>query len=190
LTGYWPVNDNPFKFATKEFAFQMKLKSTVLLFLLALGLSSCGSRYNNPEELTVPIIQALQSDDFGKIECMLPNQKQINETFEGNRGTLGYVFYNKYTKSYRMETLLAHLRTSMDIIKTMSKENNLDWENVTYSEPKRADASGDDVNNTVVTTHLKFDKAVYDLSFRAINIDNRWCILDDIYLIHHQDEEK
>jgi hypothetical protein len=161
----------------------MKIRNIFLLIILAAALSSCGARVNNPEELTVPILQAIKSDNIGKLEAMLPPDKDVNAVFTNNKGDLGWAYYNKYTKDYREKHLHARIRTCMDIIKTISAQDGLDWENVEYTAPpKKQDVSDSITTYTLVTTHLKFTgNKEYELSYKAAQADGKWYLIDDIY---------
>jgi hypothetical protein len=160
----------------------MKIKFIFGLFILALGFSSCGARMNNAEELTVPIIQSIQNDDECKLEKMLPPESEVNSVFASNKGTVGWVYYNKYTKDYREKHLKARIRTNLDIIKTISKDNDLDWDNVEYSKPEKQEVNDSLSGYTIVTTHLKFPKGKpYELKYTTAMSNGKWFLLDDIY---------
>jgi hypothetical protein len=169
----------------------MKIKYFFGLFIITAVLSSCGARVNNAEELAVPIIQAIQSDNVGKLDCMLPPYDQVNPVFASNKGTVGWVYYNKYTKDYREKALRARIRTNMDIIKTISTDNGLDWDNVKYTEPKKEDVTDSLSSYSIVTTHLQFPKGgEYELKYHAAQSNGKWYLLDDIYFGTKQDEKK
>jgi hypothetical protein len=168
----------------------MKIKYFFGLFILTLVLSSCGARFNNPEDLAVPIIQGIQNDNLTKLNCMLPPEDQVNTLFASNKGTVGWVYYNKYTKDYREKALRARIATNIDIIKTISKDNNLDWDNVKYSAPTKEDVNDSLSSYTIVTTHLQFPKGEYELKYHAAMANGKWYLLDDIYFGTKQDEKK
>lgn len=160
----------------------MKLKRVVLLILVTVTLASCGSRYNNPEELAVPIIHGIQADNSCRLTDMLPGVKDINGVFSSNPSEVGFPYFNKYSKSYRVEYLQAHIVNNLDIIRTISKTNNLDWDNVQYSKPEKADATAEGTNYTTVTTILHFDKGGdWEMRYNAVNFNNKWFLFDDIW---------
>jgi len=66
----------------------MKIKYLLSICLMALLLSSCGGRYNNAEELTVPILQAIKSDNCEKLVKLLPPKDKINPVFDCWLGVL------------------------------------------------------------------------------------------------------
>jgi hypothetical protein len=170
---------------------KMKINNIFGLFIIALVLSSCGARVNNPEELTVPIIQAIQSDNVGKLDCMLPPYSEVNPVFASNKGTVGWVYYNKYTQDYREKALRARVRTNMDIIKTISADNQLDWETATYTAPTKEDINDSLSGYTIVTTHLKFSKGgEYELKYHTAQSNGKWYLLDDIYFGTKQEDKK
>ena len=169
----------------------MKVKYLLSICLMALLLSSCGGRYNNAEELTVPILQAIKSDNCEKLVKMLPPADKINSVFTANKGTVGWVYYNKYTKDYREMQLRARLRTNLDIIKTITADNKLDWDNVEYSAPTKDDVTDSLSSYSIISTHLKFPTGgTYDLKFHAANDNGKWYLLDDIYFSTAQEASK
>ncbi len=169
----------------------MKIKYLLTIGLMGLLLSSCGGRYNSAEELTVPILQAIKADNPGKLVKLLPPADKINPIFAADKGTVGWVYYNKYTKDYREKQLRGRLRTNMDIIKTISDENKLDWDNVEYSAPQKEDVTDSLSSYSIVTTHLKFPAGgTYDLKYHAANENGKWYLLDDIYFSTAQEATK
>ena len=160
----------------------MKIKYFISLCFIAAVLSSCGGRYNNAEELTVPVLQAIKADDMGKLEQLLPPKDKINNVFTANKGTVGWTYYNKYGKDYHEMHLLARLRTNMDIIKTISDANKLDWDNVEYTAPKKDDVTDSLSSYSIISTNLKFPSGgEYELKFHAANDNGKWYLLDDLY---------
>jgi|GEM_PF-3439792 len=160
----------------------MKIKYLLSLGIMAVLLSSCGGRYNSAEELTVPILQAIKADNPGKLVKMLPPDDKINSIYAVDKGTVGWVYYNKYTKDYREKHLRGRLYVNFDIIKTISDENKLDWDNVEYSTPQKEDVTDSLSSYTVVTTNLKFPSGgSYVLQYHAANENGKWYLLDDIY---------
>jgi hypothetical protein len=162
----------------------MKIKNIMMAGLAVLMLSSCGSRYNNPEELAIPVIRAIQDDDAGDLQGMLPGINDVNPIFEQNPKLLGITFFNKYKKSYRLGQLKAAMRIDMDIINTMSKEQNLDWDKVGVGSVKKEDISEEGKSYTKVTADLMFpDAGQYELTYNAINYDSKWHLLNEVYLM-------
>ncbi len=160
----------------------MKIRYFISLCFFAVVLSSCGGRYNNAEELTVPILQAIKADDMGKLKHLLPPIDKVNPVFANNKGTVGWVYYNKYGKDYHKMQLIARLRTNMDIIKTISDENKLDWDNVEYTKPTKDDVTDSLSSYSIVTTNLKFPSGgEYELKFHCANDNGKWYLLDDLY---------
>jgi hypothetical protein len=159
----------------------MKIRYLFFLFIVGAGLSSCGSRVNNAEELTVPILQAIKSDNINRLEDMLPPEGEVNAVFAANKGEVGWVYYNKYTKDYREKHLHARVRTNLDIIKTISENDGLDWENVKYTLPTKKDVNDSMSGYSIVTTHLQFpNNKEYDLTYTAASSNGKWYLLDDI----------
>ena len=117
----------------------MKISSFAALFLFIAFLSSCTSYRQKPEELTVPLIQAIQGNDYGKIRNMLTPQADVNELFAKNKAKLGFVYYNKYTKLYRYQTLIANSRVDFDRIQDYTKQYGLDWDQVQLGEVTKQD---------------------------------------------------
>src|SRR5262245_24832323 len=108
----------------------MKLTRIALISLASLAFASCGSRFNNAEELTIPVLQAVKANDVDRLTCLIPTEKEVNEAFASNPMQVGFVYFNKYSKSYNREYLEGHMRTSMDIIEGISKNEDLDWDGV------------------------------------------------------------
>jgi hypothetical protein len=162
----------------------MKLKSILGLSLLAIGLSSCGSRFNSAEELAVPVIHAIQDDSYCKLEKLQPDMHDVNGAFDNNKGTVGFVYYNKYTKSYRQETLHAKIHTCLDIINTISKDNKLKWDDVTMTAPKVENAPDNESNYSIVSVNLHFPEGGdWTLSYHATQENSKWYLLDDVYFV-------
>lgn len=169
----------------------MKIKYLLSIGFMAIVLSSCGGRYNNAEELTVPILQAIKADNAEKLVKLLPPKDKINPVFAANKGTVGWCYYNKYTKDYREMQLRARLRTNLDIIKTISADNKLDWDNVEFSTPQKDDVTDSISSYSIISTHLKFPTGgTYDLKFHAANENGKWYLLDDIYFSTAQEASK
>jgi hypothetical protein len=160
----------------------MKLTKVVLVALVTFALASCGSRFNNPEELTVPVIHGIQAESIDKLSCLLPSIKDVNGALNANVAEAGGTYFNKYTKSYRIEYLVAHINSNLDIIKTISKANNLDWSTAEYTKPERADATDDGTSYATISTTIHFEKGGdYDLKFKAVNYNSKWFLFDDIW---------
>jgi hypothetical protein len=161
----------------------MKLKNILLIFASGLVLSSCGSRYNNPEELAVPVVRAIQHDDAGDLQCMLPGIEDVNAIFEQNPELLGITFYNKYTKSYRLGELKAAMRIDLDVIDRMSKEQNLDWDKVGLGNVTKEDVTDAGKSYTKVTADLMFpDAGTYKLVYNVVNYNSKWFLLNEVSL--------
>ena len=160
----------------------MKIKHLIAILIIGVTLGSCGARFNNPEELTVPILQAVKSNDVDRLMCLQPPLDAVNTIFAANKGTVGWTYYNKYTQSYRDMQLKGRIRTNMDIINTISAENNLDWDKVEYSNPQKDEVNDSLSSYTIVTTDLKFPTGgTYQLKYHAAIAKGRWYLLDDIY---------
>ena len=160
----------------------MKLTKVVLLVLVTFALASCGSRFNNPEELTVPVIHGIQAESVGKLACLLPSIKDVNGALNANVAEAGGTYFNKYTKSYREDYLVGHIKSNLDLINDVSKANGLDWSTAEYSKPERTDATDDGTSYATVSTIIHFAKGGdYDLKFKTVNYNSKWFLFDDIW---------
>lgn len=160
----------------------MKIRHLIAIIILGITFGSCGARFNNPEELTVPILQAVKNNDVNRLMCLQPPLDAINPVFSANKGTVGWTYYNKYTQSYRDMQLKGRVRTNLDIINTITEENKLDWDKVEYSAPQKDEVNDSLSSYTIVTTDLKFPGgSVYQLKYHAAIAKGRWYLLDDIY---------
>ncbi|MDZ4839671.1 MAG: hypothetical protein SGJ04_06660 [Bacteroidota bacterium] len=148
--------------------------------------TACGSRVNNAEELAIPIINAIRSENANALKSMLPSQKELASIYSANPEQLGYVYYNKYSSDYRKEYFEGKMTVSMDIIKTISKNEDLDWSAVEYSRPVKKDINDSGKSFTLVTIPLHFPKGDFDLTYNAVKENNRWFILEDVDIKKHE----
>jgi hypothetical protein len=161
----------------------MKLRSLLgIAAVTALFTSSCNSHYKS-DDLAIPVLQAIQDNDFDDLKCMVPNDDIINEVFNGNTAALGGNFYNKYTSEYRKLSLETALHNDLEMIQDISKQNNLDWDNAGWGAVKSENITDSAASYTRVTIPLQFkDGGEYTLSYKTVQYNGIWYLLDDLYL--------
>jgi len=160
----------------------MKISRLAPLFLLIALFSSCTSYRNKAEELTLPIIQGIQGDNYDKIKCLLTPKENVNELFAKNKSKLGWIYYNKYTESYRYQTLIANSRVDFDRIQDYSKQYGLDWSQVQLGEVTKQDVSDSMSDYSLLEAKLSFPKGLYVLKFDAAHIAGNWYLLHNIMI--------
>jgi hypothetical protein len=157
--------------------------------LLGIGLfgllftTSCSKSAYLAEDLTIPVIHAVQDNDYEDLECYQPSTSNINEVFAGNTWNLGPNYYNKYTRSYRQLSMETALYTDFHIIKEQTDMNGLNWDDVQLGGVSKEDISDSAVSYTKVTANLRFPKGGdYKLSYNTIQYNGIWYLLDDVSL--------
>lgn len=163
----------------------MRIFTVIGALACTLLLASCGSRVNNPEEMAVPIINAVKAENPAGLMKYLPSDKVMKDIYTENPEQLGYTYYNKYSTDYKAKYLEGKMHNAIDIIKGISKIEGLDWSDVQYSNPARKDVNDSGKSYTMVTTTLKFGKGNYDLTYNAVRANSKWYLLDDVDFRKH-----
>lgn len=161
----------------------MKLRSLAGIFAATVALTtSCSSSRYKAEDLAVPVLQAIQDNDFDDLECMLPSDKVVNEVFASNTAALGGNFYNKYTRSYRRLNLATAIHNDLEMIHDISTQNNLNWNDAQWGSVTKEDVTDSAASYTRLTVPLKFGTNEYTLSIKTAQYNGIWYLLDDIYM--------
>lgn len=160
--------------------------SKYILALLFAGLffSSCHFTYRSkPEELAIPLVQAIQDNDLKSVYCnLIPGKGEIDEIVTANAGILSNPYYNKYTTDYRIETLKAKLAADFEIVNSISAKNNLDWSKVLIGNITTEDITAEAASYTRVTINLKFPNGDYIVAYNAVKSQSRgWFLANDVY---------
>ncbi len=159
----------------------MKIKSLLGIGLFGLMFTSCGKSHFLATDLTIPVIHAIQDNDYEDLASMLPNTDNVNAIFAGNTGNLGPNYYNKYTSSYRVLSMKTGLYTDMELIQDISKSNGLNWDDVQIGGVEKEEVSDSTTSYTKVTANLLFPKGgEYTLSYNTIQHHGIWYLLDDV----------
>lgn len=159
----------------------MRIQTILGIGLFGLMFASCGKSNYLAEDLMIPVIHAVQADDYEDLEDLMPGPDRVNEVFAGNTGNLGPNYYNKYTRSYRHLSMLTGLHTDFDLIRDISETNKLDWDDVKIGGVNKEDVSDSTTSYTRVTASLRFPKGGdYTLSYNTIQHNGIWYLLDDV----------
>ncbi|RYD78015.1 MAG: hypothetical protein EOP53_11970 [Sphingobacteriales bacterium] len=159
----------------------MKIQTLLGIGILGLFLGSCSKSAYLAEDLTLPVIHAIQDNDLDDLECLMPGEDRVNQVYSGNLGNLGPNYYNKYTKEYRHLSMKTGLFTDLALIQDISKSNDLNWDDVQLGGVTKEDVSDSAIGYTRVIANLRFPKGGdYKMSYNTIQYNGIWYLLDDI----------
>lgn len=160
----------------------MKIRYILSLVTLLAFVSSCNMNYRGKaEDIAIPLIQALQDNDEDDAECLLPPDKHINDIFANNKGLVADVYYNKYSRSYRKDNLIAKVTADFEIAEYLTNQQKLNWDKVAIGAVTTEDSQQENTNYSIVTANLRFPEGDYILRYNATQHKGQWYLMNGFY---------